>query len=112
VADNAKPRTHLPLWAVVWMVSLAVVALGTGVVAGIALQQTVELRDDLQSEVEKNRASTGLLTTLITTNNVGSEEVQRWIDSGLVRIPPRDPARSGPRSVASPATWLCGHCSG
>jgi len=91
MADNSEAKTHLPGWAVVLVVGLAVVTLASGAVAGVALQQTTELRDDLQSEIEKRESSTALLTTLITTTDVGAQEVQQWIDSGLVRIPPPDP---------------------
>lgn len=81
--DEPRQQTLVaiaPLWMKIFIWLLVVMTLGSGAVAGGALKQVSDLRADL---TDARRETYIALVSLA----VGPEDVQRWINTGDVRLP-------------------------
>lgn len=80
---QSRTRTSVAMKTAVWILAAATV--GGWITAGIALGETADLRKEIERQNERQNEQLLSLVTLVAT---GPEDVQTWIDTGRVQVPP------------------------
>lgn len=84
-------KKRVPFWAKGLILLLAIVSVTSGVIAIATLKQVSDLRADLRAEIAARELdvaeAAAALMNLVFTSGIGPDDVQRWVDTGSVRLP-------------------------